>query len=354
MSNIYSRMKIFHFKGKLDSLRSDEVKPPVHIRIKPTNVCNHSCSYCAYRAESLQLGQNMNVRDYIPEQKMVEIIEDISEMGVKAVTFSGGGEPLIYPYINRTVKELINKGIAFATLTNGANLKGEIAELFASKGTWVRVSVDGWDDDSYKIYRGTGDREYTKIIENMEAFARLNGKCTLGISIIVDERNSGRVYEMIRSFRDAGADSVKVSPCIVSNNGVENNNYHKPFFNIVKEQVKRAESLFGAEDFVIFDAYHELEEKFNKEYNWCPYLQILPVIGADQNVYSCQDKAYNLESGLLGSIKDQRFRDFWYRGKEKFFSIDPSVECSHHCVANGKNQMVLDYLTADSEHLGFV
>jgi len=34
-------------------------------------------------------------------------------------------------------------------------------------------------------------------------------------------------------------------------------------------------------NFEIFDAYYELDAKFKKEYTWCPYSQILPVIGAD-------------------------------------------------------------------------
>ena len=45
-----------------------------------------------------------------------------------------------------------------------------------------------------------------------------------------------------------------------------------------------------------------------KDYTWCPYLQILPVIGADLNIYPCQDKAYNLEHGLVGTIRNQRFK----------------------------------------------
>ena len=81
---------------------------------------------------------------------------------------------------------------------------------------------------------------------------------------------------------------------------------------------------------------------------------MLSVIGADLRVYSCQDKAYNLTDGVIGSLAETRFRDLWLDGKEKFFRIDPSKVCDHHCVSNGKNLMLLDYLGADPEHLGFV
>ena len=95
MGSLYTPFKIFHYQEKLDSLLREinTTLPPLHIRIKPTNVCNHNCWYCAYRASDLQLGQDMNVCDAIPEVKMLEIVDDIVGMGVQAVTFSGGGEP---------------------------------------------------------------------------------------------------------------------------------------------------------------------------------------------------------------------------------------------------------------------
>ena len=102
------------------------------------------------------------------------------------------------------------------------------------------------------------------------------------------------------------------------------------------------------------NCYHRQEISFKKDYHWCPYLQVLPVIGADLNVYSCQDKAYNLDCGLIGSIKNMRFKDFWFSDKNKFFKIDPARDCVHHCVADGKNRLVHEYLEADPEHLGFV
>lgn len=356
MQQKYSRLKVFHYPEKIASLPPDnpQILPPLHLRIKPTNACNHSCSYCAYRVDDLQLGQDMQVRDQIPWEKMQEIIEDISTMGVKGVTFSGGGEPFVYPHLLKTVQLLTAAGIKFAALTNGGRLEGEISEYFARHATWIRVSMDGWDDQSYVHFRRARNGEYTRITQNMRSFLAFKGPCLLGVSLIVSHDNAPHVYDFVSAMHDLGVKSIKVSPCIVSNNGVENNEYHKPVFENVKDQVRRAIETLAGEDFEIFDAYHELEEKFTKKYTWCPYLQVLAVIGADQNVYPCQDKAYNLKDGLLGSLKNQRFRDFWYSDKAVFYKINPSVVCNHHCVANGKNQMLHEFLSLDPEHIGFV
>ena len=356
MSSKYSFLKIFHFKDKLDSLpkNNEEIKAPIHIRIKPTNVCAHNCWYCAYKSDDLQLGQDMVTKDSIPKEKMMEIIDDCVEMGVKAITFSGGGDPFYYKHLLDTVKKLKDTPIQFASLTNGANLKGEIAEIFAHHATWIRISIDGWDDKSYAQYRGIKEGEFTKLLNNMKAFKKLDGKCALGVSFIVDNKNYSHAYEFIKLIKDTGADSIKISPCVISNESLDNDEYHKPLFDEVQKQINIAKNELEDASFEIYNSYHLFGDEINKTYNWCPYMQVLPVIGADLNIYPCQDKAYNLDNGLVGSIKDISFKKFWFNDKNKFFKIDPSRDCQNRCVADGKNKMIFEYLSANDEHLGFV
>ena len=106
----------------------------------------------------------------------------------------------------------------------------------------------------------------------------------------------------------------------------------------------------------LFESDEELDfikSKFEKDYNWCPFLQALCVIGADLKVYSCQDKAYT-DKGLLGSLKEQGFAEFLNGSKSKFYKINPSKDCRHHCVANHKNQMLHEYLNTDPVNQAFV
>jgi len=355
MANKYSNLKIFHYQDKLDSLTqgNQEIKAPIHIRIKPTNVCNHNCWYCAYKSDTLQLGQDMVERDYIPLDKMMEIVDDIKTMGVKAVTFSGGGEPFTYRYFTETIKKLIEYKIPFASLTNGSKLKGEIAELFAHNATWLRISIDGWDDESYAKARDVKVGEFTRLITNMKNFVNIpNRVCNFGVSFIVDNTNYTKIYEFSQLMKTIGVDSIKISPCVVENDGKKNNEYHQKFYDEAKKLSQKVKNELEDDNFEVFDSYHLLEETFEKEYTWCPYSQILPVIGADLNIYPCQDKAYNLDNGLIGSIKETSFKDFWFNDKNKFFKVNPSCHCNNHCVADGKNKMILDYL--DVDHLGFV
>ena len=48
--SVYSDTKVFRYPKHLHAFAAGEVGAPVHIRIKPTNVCNHDCYFCAYRS----------------------------------------------------------------------------------------------------------------------------------------------------------------------------------------------------------------------------------------------------------------------------------------------------------------
>ncbi|HYM32500.1 MAG TPA: radical SAM/SPASM domain-containing protein [Candidatus Cybelea sp.] len=352
--SVYSALKPFRFPGQIEALAAGRRAAPVHVRIKPTNVCNHGCYFCAYRNDGLSLGEDMVLRDKIPPEKMFEIVDDLIAMGVKAVTFSGGGEPLIYPHLAEVVNRLGAAGIKVATLTNGSRLLGKVADALAVHATWVRVSIDGWDGPSYAAYRKVKETEFDQVMENLAAFAARRSRCALGASIIVDKTNARHVFELCGKLKACGVRHAKISPCILSNDGAANNAYHAPFRDVVRAEIGRARALDDA-DFKVVDHYHVMEESFSKCYATCPFSRMLTIIGADCNVYACQDKAYT-KSGTLGSIKSRSFREFWFSDEcdAALRAIDPRRTCRHHCVADEKNRALVDYLSIDPAHAAFV
>ena len=351
MSTLYSSLKFLRFQEHLEALRNRQVLAPVHIRIKPTNRCNHSCWYCAYKMmDHLQLGDDMQGTETIPAEKMREIVEDLIAMQVKAVTFSGGGEPLLYKTLPETIERLSQGGVRVASLTNGSNLKGGVADAFAKHGTWIRISLDGWDDASFSRARGCRDGEFTRVVNNIRAFTQQDTSCTIGISYIITKENYQHTHEMCALFKEIGTNHVKLSGAIISDDGKVSNNYHQPIMESVSSQIQHAQTL-NDNRFTVVNSYHKLEERFNKTYTFCPYLLFLPVIGADQVVYSCHDKAYNT-TGEWGSIKHQSFKEFWFsdENRKKMYALNPSKICSHHCIAHSRNLTILEYLDIDPDH----
>jgi len=296
----------------------------------------------------------MNERDQIPKKKMIQLAHEFVDMGVKAVTFSGGGEPLLYKPLPEIIEILAQGKIRIASLTNGSNLKGKVADAFAKYGTWVRISIDAWNDESYVKSRGAKPNDFSKLIKNISDFTARDTKCVLGISLIVGKDNYKHIVEVCSLLKTCKVDHVKISGAIVSNDAAGNNTYHSSIKNEVAKQILEAKKLED-KDFKILNHYHDLEERFEKKYNTCPFLQFLTIIGADQYIYTCQDKAYT-ETGKIGSIKDKSFKKFWFSKENKIFlnTFDPSIKCNHHCVSHSKNLAIHEYLSIDKEHGYFV
>ncbi len=355
MKKKYSSLKFLGYPDNLSALKNKKVVAPVHIRIKPTNICNHDCWYCAYHVSGLQLGGEMGYRDSIPKEKMEEIVNDLISMKVEAVTFSGGGEPLLYKPLPDTMKKLSNAGIKVASLTNGSNLKGKVADAFAKYASWVRVSLDGYDDKSYSDARGVNIDEFSKLMKKMKDFADRKSKCVLGAVYIIDKNNYSHIYQLCKKLKGIGVDHVKLSGVIVGDAAEDGNKYHNQIKSLIQKEILKAKKLEDG-SFTIIDAYHDLDSRmWDKPYTNCPNLLYCPVIGADSNVYTCHDKAYTSD-GKMGSIKNVSFKSFWFsEGNRKFvYDFNPSKSCKHHCVCHSKNLMIDDFLSIDEDHLPFI
>ena len=129
--NKYSDFKIFSFPEKVESFRTGNITAPIYVRIKPINICQHACRFCTYSDGStrkkdrpdlhLQSGMHtaMNERDTMPKEKALQLMDDLGAIGTKAITFSGGGEPLLHRDISVIMGRAIDVGLDLSIITNG-------------------------------------------------------------------------------------------------------------------------------------------------------------------------------------------------------------------------------------------
>ena len=352
----YSHLKIFHHADLLKKIENGERVAPIYIRIKPTNICNENCYYCHYKNSYLTLDE-YNPNDFIPHDKMIEIIDDMKEMGVKSVTFSGGGEPLAYPYITETMQKVIDSGIDLSIISNGVLLKDENAKIL-SNAKWVRLSIDSCNANIYSKLRGVPLTWFGILCDNIENFAKIkNDKCELGVNFVIGKDNYKDIYEMARLMKSLGVNHVKFTP-LISN---ETEEYHAPFKQEVIDSLSKAKELEGNR-FRVIDLYTSDFERiasgvkmFNRPYKTCYMKKLICIIAANQKVYHCQDKAY-LSNGVVGDLKNRRFKDVWFDREtiEKADKFDARIGCTEHCVHDDRNIMLNQYFSIDKNHINFL
>jgi len=358
-NNPYSYLKIFRHKEKLDAIGRGEVTPPLYVRIKPTNACNHHCYYCSYgnpeevKQHVSELRARFNPKDQIAWEIMAALIKDLGEMTVRAVTFSGGGEPLLYPYIEEAMRLVLESGIDLSVITNGSLLDEGRADIL-KEAKWVRISMDSCRRERYGEIRKVKQEMFDKIAANISHFSRIkNPDCELGINFVITPKNADEIYDMAVFARDLGVNHIKM--CAVIDPDMES--VHGPIKGQVLEGIERTRAL-QEEHFKVISKYEDdlaLNAVFERTYRRCPIQQIIPVVAADAKVYVCHDKAY-VPGGELGSLKEKSFQEIWYseETRQRFKNFDARKECRHHCVYDQRNIFINQYLDLDESQINFI
>lgn len=142
--------KLFAHQESMEALRNGSGKP-ISCWIAPTDVCNAKCSFCS-------VGER--VGDVLKFSQITNFLDQLIELGLKSVTFSGGGNPLIYrcketgKNINDVISYAHGRGLECAMITNGMplvdypcgrrswkNMTPEVLDML----TWCRISMAGLD-----------------------------------------------------------------------------------------------------------------------------------------------------------------------------------------------------------------
>lgn len=357
MKNSYSSLKVFYHRDILESIENGTPVSPVYVRLKPTNVCNHHCAYCTYGSgDTRQRNANrdsVDARDTIPWEKLEAILTDMGELGVKAVTFSGGGEPLTYPRIRDAVAVLRQYDVDTSLITNGQLLSGENAEAFYD-AKWVRISFDSPDEKIYCSLRNVPAEAFQTVCANIKSFSENKAEnCVLGINFVVSEANHKCVYDAAGLLKNLGADNIKFAAVVSETKG-----YHAGIKDEVISQIHRAIIDFSDNSFQVINNYENdwMDKNFSTQpFGHCYTCRLVTAIGADQKVYLCHTRAYD-SGAVVGDLKEQSFRDIWTSPAtvKKLSEFDPRKECRNFCAYQERNELINAYFDVNIDHINFI
>lgn len=351
-NNRYSDAKIVWFPEKLASFRDGVVSAPIYVRVKPHNSCSHGCQWCVYSTGFREhdapghvlshMHEEMREADSIPRAKMLETLDDFRAMGVRAVTYTGGGEPLQHPDIVLFAERTLELGIDLSLITNGQMLQKRRAEMFGH-ARWVRVSLDYQNGEQINASRNIPRGCFDLIMSNIAAFARgKQRRCELGVNYIVTRENFKGLADFCAVLRDKGVENVRISPVWRPDFA----KYHAPIENAVRLEIDAA-MKHGDKSFAVYSSYDLMASAHSpiRTYHKCFFTQMVPVVGADQVVYACHNSAFSTH-GRIGSIRERSFKELWFSDEAKRFfdGLDPAVSCRHQCASDGRNKLIANLL----------
>jgi MoaA/NifB/PqqE/SkfB family radical SAM enzyme len=293
--------------------------------------------------------EDMREEDVIYTKKMFEILEDLSSIGVKAVTFSGGGEPLMHKDIVQIMQKTLDLSLDLSIITNGQNLAKERASVLRS-AKWVRVSMDYSNGEQMKRFRNVPEKSFDSVMKNIGDFSAIKSNdCDLAVNYIVHKNNFLGLYDFTKKLKDLGVENVRFSPMYVENFY----DYHSAIASQVDAELDKIASLIDGR-FSVNTTYNITPGTSHskiRSYERCYIMQTVPVIGADLRVYACHNKAYD-HSGLIGSIKDTSFKALWFSDatKELMHTFNAKHKCMHECSNDRKNILINSVIDSSTDN----
>jgi MoaA/NifB/PqqE/SkfB family radical SAM enzyme len=139
--------KLFFHQEAMANLRNGKGQPIVS-HVMPTDVCNFRCAFCSVQHRA---------GDSLKMEQIVDYLNQLVPLGLKAVILSGGGNPCLYRDgkhdFNSLVEYIYGLGLEIGLITNGQPMVQD-GDRMTWKGiristldmlTWVRISLSGFD-----------------------------------------------------------------------------------------------------------------------------------------------------------------------------------------------------------------
>ena len=304
-----------------------------------TMKCNHRCKWCVSYCKPLY---NPSGDEW--DFSLIEpVAEELRSRGVKAIHFTGGGEPLMYPHFAKCANLLLGMGFQLSLVTNGV-LLSRIPIDILKRFTWIRVSIDAIKDETYQEVRGAESikplwSSLEKVLPALE-----KAPVTVGASFVVFAENVSEIHPFTVWAKVEGFDNCRISY-----------GWSPKGMTIFEEtKAKASEQLdwldqdeVSDDSFQVFSMRHRLAGGPPRISKHCYYSDAVVIIGADSEVYRCCVLKY-MEEGKLGSLKNQTFTDIWKNRGEQDVSQCPM------CYSAGKNEFAAYLMCSDPKHINFI
>ena len=353
---------LLHFE-KIQKFLTGENVDPILIEIDPSNACNHSCPFCisGHIHFAKFKGTEFFNRAIMGERNLMNLSKELVEMDIQAINWTGGGEPTMNPHLKKAIKYIReNSNIKMGMFSNGTMLKKfDMFEELARSLTWIRISLDAGNEESYNKLRITNkNNDFKTVLENIRELIKIkkkiNSNLCIGAGFVVTKDHYKEVKEFSEIFKDLDVDYCQFKPEIVQIEREGSPDRSKEqissnfWMNEVIEALDEARLVLGnkfecnsykLEDLIINP------KTYGRNYSECLGSQLQPCIGADGNVYVCTNHRGH-KNYAYGNIFEKSFKEVWkdlksrkcvmkqIEEKEKF------SKCSQLCKPHESNKIV--------------
>jgi radical SAM protein with 4Fe4S-binding SPASM domain len=319
-----SQAKMFIHADRVGSYITTGDTAPIFMELNLTDKCNLQCSWC--------ISDNRGASNTLNADALLKFNKEFYEMGGKAVTFSGGGEPTLHRSFIRLAKETKKIGLDLGLMTNGLfnkRLIGVIDDCFK----WIRVSVDFVDPKKYKASKGVDGIKIVK--DNILNFK----KTKVGVNCNVSSQHEKKDIDNLLYAFDSRVSYIQFRPVLpryFKNEKPEINDRIWDYLHDIKEEYENIN--------ISLDKYGDLMDLNYFPFDSCEGHFFSPILDANGDVKVCMYHPGKPEFSF-GNIYKNSFEEIWKSERRKKVidfvrNLDYNKKCQMCCKLCELNKLI--------------
>ena len=203
----------YHFDRFQSWLDGNKVAP-ISVDMALTRSCGAMCKFC------YAMVQEPQERSAIKKVDALNLLDDFSEIGVKAVSLISDGESTLSPAYVPFIEHASSLGIDVGNATNAWDWNEEKINRVLPHLTWVRFTVAAGTPERYSdiMYKSS---EHTEVFDNamknikyaVDLKKKLNLDVTLGIQMVLMPEFKDEIIPFAKLGIDLGVDYAVIKHC---------------------------------------------------------------------------------------------------------------------------------------------
>lgn len=339
---INPRAKVLAHVDRLVSWQRGRKVAPVTVEWDLSNRCVLGCEHCHFAhthtrgpwvVKDRRLPMAFDPCGDLADPIVVRrALREMAHAGVKAIVWSGGGEPTTHPQWLEIVEYAKSLGLQQGMYTLGGLLTPETAARLAAAASWVVVSLDCADAQSYATEKGVPGGRF---IAACDGIRELSKGTTVGVSFLLHGGNWRRWSEMLGLSRALGSTYTTFRPAIQFQRDAPATCTGDRGW--VTEALPWLEALERTPDVEVeaarFVAYRDWA---GRDYDACKGIQLTTVVTPDGRVWLCPQRRGFTDS-VIGDLSTESFAALWARHPGAWSDFR---ECRVMCRLHAVNEQI--------------
>lgn len=331
----YSKHKLLKHLDRLLMFDKEGYSYPIYADLDLTNNCNNNCPLCC--SAMSKDGKKIEF------EKAKDIIIQLKDLGIRAITLAGGGDPTCHPNLEEIIRFIKELGIDVALITNCYSVSDSLIDTIINNCTWIRISLDADSPEMYKKTHGMDELAFNKVLNNIQKLTQkkkaIDSQITIGTVFLLGYHTISGIYNAAKLSKNLGADYIRFRPFEGLNRKLTSEEGVQMF-----EQLDRCKQLTDKNFKATFreDRVEAEVKEREVKYPQCLAIHFIISITPDLKVYPCCNFRNNPKY-CLGDLNEKSLKEIWLSDERKKIHEKINVlDCPNPCQFEKYNEFLFE------------